>query len=281
MIRCQPALGTFVEIVVQDAFDVSQSHFYDVAFSRAFQAIHQVEKSMSLFLPGSDLSLLNQGAALDHPIKIDQDLWKVLELAKELYQISDGLFDVCTSRVLVDQGLRPSYGRNQTYNDSEWGSIADLELLDEFRVKIYQPIYLDLGGIAKGYAVDEAVLALQGFGVESGSVNAGGDLRVFGAKLQEVYRRSERYPHDPIYLGSLSDGSIATSSDYFVSDVKRGIRGHLINPITKKPIETSQSFSVIAPRCVHADALTKIYAITQNPNHPAFDLYQAKALEYV
>ncbi len=118
----------------------------------------------------SDVARLNAAAA-GSPVALRPATHSVLSFAQRLHRLSGGAFDPC-------RPVRP-------------GTLADLELTDRPHpgARWRRPAALDLGGIAKGYAVDEAVAALRGGGCSAGLVNAGGDLRVFGATPQTVLLR--------------------------------------------------------------------------------------------
>ena len=267
MMRCQPALGTYVEVSAHPESDDTSalSASASAAISAAFDAIATVEACMSVFRPESDVSRLNAGAFLEQPGRIHPWLWDVLTLAKEVHALSDA-FDPCAGQALVRQGLRPAFG-----DAPATGGLNDLWLLDDHHVVTTAQLYLDLGGIAKGAAVDHAVDALQAHGMASGCVNAGGDLRVFGPHAQPIYVRHPSPPHASVHAGDLAEGALATSGDYVVP--------HLIDPRRRRPLGTRQSFSVLAPRCAVADALTKVYALTGDAHHPALRYFGAHALE--
>jgi thiamine biosynthesis lipoprotein len=153
----------------------------------------------------------------------------------------------------------------------------DLMLTEPNTVSSKTLLTLDLGGIAKGFAVDKAVEVLQQCGVAVGYVNAGGDLRIFGNISQEIQVRNPANPLELITLGSLENGAIASSGLYYCDQSKPN-QGHIVNPQTMEQIEFTESYSVIAPECIYADALTKVIAINRNHTHPCFERYSAQAI---
>ena len=284
MMRCQPALGTYVEIQAgahgplnSPVCEAALAH----AIDQAFAAIATVQACMSVFDPQSDLARINAGAFLHTPGPIHPWLWSVLSLAKEVHALSPA-FDPCAGYALVDRGLRPAHGHTA---QATRGTLHAVRLLQDHHVLTTEPVYLDLGGIAKGEAVDRAVAALQAHGVTAGCVNAGGDLRVFGPHPQPIYVRHPGAPQHTTHVGHLQDGALATSGDYFAAaDAANAIAGHLIDPQHGDPVAdpraaSARSFSVMAPRCAVADALTKVYAITGDAHHPAMRHFGAQALE--
>jgi thiamine biosynthesis lipoprotein len=103
-----------------------------------------------------------------------------------------------------------------------------------------------LDGIAKGFAVDCAVEALQSAGIRSGLVNAGGDLRIFGDAFEDVYVRSPQRPDRLTHIGKVRDAAVATSSARL-----------LIDPWRRLGAARAAGATVIATDCMTADALTK------------------------
>jgi thiamine biosynthesis lipoprotein len=293
MTRCRPALGTYVEISARVPEGDATS-----AIDAAFAAIATAEACMSVFQPTSDLSRLNAGACFGRPTRVHPWLWDVLALAQRVHAHCPA-FDPSVGAALVRDGLRPapftSSGQQRERAriggargvvtggatggvkggpaSGRTGGLDDLWLLDDHQVVTTAPLYLDLGGIAKGAAVDRAVEALRTHGATLGCVNAGGDLRVFGDQAQPIYVRDPSAPHRMTHVGDLQDGALATSGDYRVQ--------HLFHPDSGRPLATPRSFSVMAPRCAVADALTKVYALTGNAQHPALRAFNAYALETV
>jgi len=124
-------------------------------------------------------------------------------------------------------------------------------------VSLRRALRLDLGGIAKGFAVDCAVAALREAGATSGSVNAGGDLRLFGDASETVRVRLPSSPLACVPLGRASNVAFATSAGYFSNEV--------LDARTQKPLCGDSSITVRAPSCMVADALTKAVAALGPP----------------
>ncbi|QWD60485.1 FAD:protein FMN transferase [Polynucleobacter sp. MWH-UH35A] len=269
MTRCKPLLGTFVEISIDQENG-------EIAVDNAFAAIQKVQDLMGFHNVQSELSQINQRA---HSEAVEIHAWtaQVIKIAKEIYQESEGLFNCGIGHRLVTAGLLP---RHITFSNHELGGIEDVEFLAPDLIKSGRPICLDLGGIAKGFAVDMAVRILISEGISSGSVNAGGDLRVFGDTAFPIQIRSPEMPEELIEIGSLKDGAIATSSLYFAK--RDGQQSYIINPLAQHfsevHAEVSGSFSILAKECVYADALTKVLALSNNEHHPCFSRFSAKAL---
>jgi len=267
MIRCKPLLGTFVEIRIEDQSPPLK------ALDKAFLAIEQVQSLMGFHNPDSELSQINARSYLE-PVRIHPWMAEVLRIAKEVCLQSQGVFNCGIGHRLVEAGLLP---RHDKPNDDSFGGIEDLQLIGPSVVRSSLPLCFDLGGIAKGYAVDKAVEALLANGVQAGSVNAGGDIRVFGDYSQDIQIRNPSKPHELIQIGSIKGGAIATSSLYFVNR-NTSSKSFMVNPLNQEHIEFSESYSVVANRCVHADALTKVVSISGNTHHPCLNYFSAQAI---
>jgi thiamine biosynthesis lipoprotein len=248
--RARPLLGTLVEIGAEGENAAA-------AIDAAFDEIGAVHRLMSFHESTSDISRLNR-APLGIPLQVDPRTHEVLAWAERMSVLSGGIFDVTVGARLVAAGFLPA-------PDAEWPSgersFHDVRLLPDNRVSLRRRVWIDLGGIAKGYAVDRAIDALKQNGVEHGIVNAGGDLRVFGAP-QPIHLRHPEDAGRLLCLGELSNTAIASSSGCFTERSERSDHSDpLVDPRRNAAIRWQQSITVIAPQCVIADALTKIVRI--------------------
>jgi len=268
MIRCKPLLGTFVEISIDDGTQI--------AIENAFSVIESIQELMGFHNPQSELSQIN---CHSHTKAIQIHPWtaQLIKIAKEVHIASNGLFNCGIGHRLVVAGLLP---RHINLSNHDLGGIEDIHFLAPDLIQSFRPVCLDLGGIAKGFAVDMAVRILISEGVTAGIVNAGGDLRVFGNQPRTIQIRNPALPEQLIEIGSLVNGAIATSSLYFAKRDQQ--KSYLINPLAKSPTEAhtevTGSFSVLAKECVYADALTKVLALSNKENHPCFDQFSAQAI---
>jgi thiamine biosynthesis lipoprotein len=140
--------------------------------------------------------------------------------------------------------------------------------------------HLDLGGIAKGYAVDRAVAALRAQGVRDALVNAGGDLRAIGTRTWTV-EAGQRDARTDNGAGAASlrlalvSGAVATS--VYRAGITPGHGDTLIDPRRCRRAPVDCVVTVAAPRCVLADALTKVVALSSDAAHPALARFHAVA----
>jgi thiamine biosynthesis lipoprotein len=166
MRRCRPLLGTFVEI------DADRAD----AIAAGFGAIECVHRLMSAHDPDSDISRINRFA---HREPVEVHAWTALVIERALLwsQASCGVFDVVRAgKTALRTGLLPRHADQPLPEASHW---TWLELQGR-SVRLHRAGCIDLGGIAKGFAVDRAVAAMRCAGASGGLVNAGGDLFGFG-----------------------------------------------------------------------------------------------------
>jgi thiamine biosynthesis lipoprotein len=268
--RAQPLLGTLVEIGVCDAApDVA-----DAAIARAFAAVREVQRLMSYHDEASDVSRLNaMGAGVT---VVDPHTWAVLAAAQTVAEASDGRFDITVAPALARHGYLPRRADRDAEAGATWRDIA---LLPDHRVCLRRRLRLDLGGIAKGYAVDRAVGALVDAGIAAGRVNAGGDLRLFGDTDETVHVRDPARPTALMPLCLLRRGAVATSSTYYSRrPTSDGLVSPLIDAVTRRPCTATRSVSVVADRCVLADALTKVVFAAPDAAPPILQRLGAHAL---
>ncbi len=177
--RCRPALGTFVEVSILDDDAMPDAPAFDAAFA----AIARVERRMSYHDAASDLSRINREAHR-RPVAVDAWTFDVLVAARDLFRRSDGAFDCTVAPLLVARGVLPPTGVDVDPD----ATFDDVLLDDDARtVRHRVPLAIDLGGIAKGFAVDRAIDALAAHGVTSAVVDAGGDLRVLGTRPVPIH----------------------------------------------------------------------------------------------
>jgi thiamine biosynthesis lipoprotein len=159
------------------------------------------------------------------------------------------------------------------------GNWRNIVLEDECNVRFRRRVIVDLGGIAKGFAVDRAIEALKGNGVVAGIVNAGGDLRTFGSRPQLIHVRHPAEPARAAGMVRLRERAMATSGIYFARG--KG-RGRYVSPLldgrTGRSARELISVSVAAAECMSADALTKIVFALREKAAPLLARYRADAL---
>ena len=268
--RARPLLGTFVDITAQGAEETDLHRAVD----RAFGTIQRVDRLMSFHDPGSDVSRINRDG-FPKGVIVHPWTWRVLKCAQEFSHKSDGVFDITIGRQLVKWAYLPKPGKRF----GSGGSWRDIVLDDKCNVRFYRPLIVDLGGIAKGFAVDCAIETLKQNAVVTGIVNAGGDLRAFGATSQLIHLRHPARPTRIAGAVRLRERAMATSAIYFERRKYRGkYVGPLLNGRTRQSARELISVSVAATECMVADALTKIVFTLREKTADLLAQYDADAL---
>lgn len=222
--RLRVGLGTLVAIDAEAEDGETRAR----ALEAAYRAVRCVDRLMHPTRDDSDVARLNafpRGLVAVHPWTFE-----VLELCMQLSDLSDGVFDPC---------LPATSGR-----------MRDVELVGDGRVIVHARIRLDLGGVAKGYAVDRAVAALRAEGCEGGMVNAGGDLAVFGPHPRRIVCRGS----DSSCAVELREAALATSVVCAAARPSEH-RGHYHG--VSGASASRGSVCVVARSAAAADALTK------------------------
>ncbi len=243
-------MGTLVQFAAGGADDTAVSQALDAAE----RAVAQVDALMSFHSEDSELTRVNR-LAHHAPQRVSAWTYAVLRRAQRLSELSAGLFDVCVAPILVRQGLLPRTGAVP----SEQANWRDIRLLPDQHVSFARPLLIDLGGIAKGFAVDMAIHALRRAGCTQGAINAGGDLRRFGAHAETIHlRRGD----DLVPVAQLRCGAVATSSPNWAKvQFSEGALGHILDPRNGEHWRGVGSVMVATRTCVVADALTKVAAL--------------------
>jgi thiamine biosynthesis lipoprotein len=269
--RARPLLGTTVAIRVAGLAE-KEAHR---AIDEAFGEIALIHRLMSFHETDSDISRLNRGAC-DRAAEVHPHTFEVLREAQKLARESEGCFDITVATELVDCRILPEpQSRYRPDPAADW---RDVELLEYRCVHFRRPLWIDLGGIAKGYAVDRAVEILAAHHAVQACVNAGGDLRVVGPQSERVYLKPEQLEGDAAPILDVSNAAIASSSGHLDRRFHAGqLRGPHIDGATRRAIPTDRFVSVAAERCVIADALTKVVLAWDEASDPLLRRYGASA----
>jgi thiamine biosynthesis lipoprotein len=267
-------LGTFVEIATTGRADVD----VHAAIDAAFAAIAEVHALMSFHEHSSDVTRLNRESAT-RPVAVNTATYAVVEAAIALHHRSKGAFDVAVAPALQALGLLPCAVGEGRSKSCEGATTAAIELLPEQRIRFWHPgLTIDLGGIAKGFAVDRAITVLRECGMAAGLVNAGGDLAAFGP-AESVHIRNPRDPSRSILRLAVENAALASSAPRF--DPVRSAQAlamAVIDPATRAPAAACVAATVRAPTCMIADALTKVVMIAGADAAPVLEHYGAGAI---
>jgi len=234
--------------------------------------MQRIDSLMSPYKPDSELSLVNQKAA-QKPLKISQELFFVVKRSMEFSHITNGAFDITFSSVgyLYDypKQIKPS---KEVIAELKTAIDYKQVILNEAQTSIYfkdDRIRIDLGGIAKGYAVDRCIELLKSAGIKNAYVNAGGDSRLIGKKNNRLWYIGIRHPRDENkFLTNLplEEVALSTSGDYERFFIQDEIRyHHIINPQTGTSAKQVQSVTILAEDSLTADALsTSVFVLGVN-----------------
>ena len=262
----RPAMGTLVHIGASGPEPALQS-----CIDAAFSAVDRVDRLMSFHDPCSDLSRINRDAA-HTPQTVDPWTWMVLRRALRIAEASAGLFDITVAPLLMREGLLPGEV-TESHRCANWRHVV---LMPGCRVFLQQPAVLDLGGIAKGFAVDLAIHALRRGGCTQGVVNAGGDLRRFGNAAYPIYVRRD---DGVVQVAELRCGAVATSAAHTVHPQRLAQPlGSIFDPRTRRAWDGGGAVAVAAPSCVMADAFTKVAALAGAACAPLLARFGARVL---
>jgi thiamine biosynthesis lipoprotein len=264
----EPHMGTLCRITLfaPDA-DLARQ-----AASAAYARIAQLDDMMTDYRSTSELMQLCQKAGKG-AIHVSDDLFTVLAYAQEISNRSDGAFDISVGPLVQLWRLahRTQIVPDRAKIEQARALVGYAAIhLDPNRHTVRlgkQGMRLDLGGIAKGYAADEALRVLRERGIHSALVAAGGDVAAGdappGKRGWKVGIAPLKDPSSaPSLFLSLANSAVSTSGDaeqHVIIDGKR--YSHIIDPTTGTPLVGRRSVSVIAPRGITADSLTKVISV--------------------
>ncbi len=231
-------------------------------FRPAIERIGAVERRMSTYLPDSEVSRLNAHGA-EQPVELSADVLFVLRKAVEASEATGGAFDVTYAPLRTLWRRAQAEGRmpgpeavQQTLAAVGYGKLVFKDSSVGFAVPGME---VDLGGIAKGYAIDLAVAALQDAGATAGIVDIGGDLRLFGLPEPDGrWRVAVRRPPgvNKEFVLDVPACAVTTSGDYARWFEVEGRRlSHIVDPRTGQPVAHMASVTLVAPDATTADAL--------------------------
>lgn len=263
----QNIMGTVINVTLWHEDDAKA----EAAIAAVMDEMRRIDQQYSPYIPTSELSRVNElapKATAEHPLPISAEMATILKQAEHYSQLSNGAFDV----TFASLGRYYDYRKGLKPTDAQFK-----ELVPQINYKFihldtknntvwfdHPKVYIDFGGIAKGYSVDRGAEILRQYGVTHANISAGGDSRVLGDKFGKPWLVGIRNPRADdknavaITL-PLENCAISTSGDYerFFID-KDGERvHHIINPRTGKSPHGIISVSVIGPHGFDTDPLTK------------------------
>ena len=248
----------------------------EAAIDAVMAEMHRVDALMSHYKPESQLSQINAHAGAG-PVRVDRELFDLIARSLDFSRLTDGAFDITYASVgyLYDyrHRVRPDEAEIDSHLPAvDWRSL-ELDPANS-TVRFRKPgMRIDLGGFAKGYAVDRSIELLQARGIEHASVSAGGDTRILGDRFGRPWIVGIRHPDDAnrvILRMPLENVALSTSGAYERYFDETGVRSHhIIDPRTGHSASKVRSATIIGPTATQTDGLSKT----------AFVLGPEKALE--
>ena len=258
--RAQMQMGTLVKITaVARSESVAQA-----AATAGFAEIRRLEELLSTWIPTSELSRVNASAGVI-PVHVSPETLTVVQIAVQAAEMTDGGFNIAIGPAVDAWNVMES---QRIPTESELDALRPLVDLQAVHVDVReQTIYLgkvgmriDVGGIGKGYAADQAVDALRKAGAIAGVVALSGDIKTFGrlpgGKMFPVGIQHPRNDGSVLAWIDLENEAISTAGDYERFFEREGVRyHHILDPRTLQPARSCQSVTVIAREGIWADGL--------------------------
>lgn len=254
--RTQLMMGTVVEILAagQDTGRLNQ------AVDAAFAEIDRLDKLLSSHRDDSEVSHLSRSST---GMQVSVETAEVIRLGLDVAQRSAGAFDMTLGQLKslwgIDSEAPQIPGQERITAALAATGPASLSLHNRLVTKQAAQLQVDLGGIAKGYAVDRAIAVLKQHGVLHAAINAGGDMYLLGQRKERPWRIGIKHPREAnaiIETVEVSNRSVVTSGDYerfFEQDGQR--YHHIFDPINGFPARLCQSVTIITDSVALGDAL--------------------------
>jgi thiamine biosynthesis lipoprotein len=233
------------------------------AIAAVMEEMRRIDRTMSTYKEDSDVSLINRNAA-QKPVTISPELFELIARSLQMSELTGGAFDItyASAGYLYDfrRRIKPS-------EEALAKALPAINyhhiVLDQRRntIKFSQAgVRIDLGGIAKGHAVDRCIALLQERGIKQAIVSAGGDSRIIGdhhGRPWIVGIRDPRQEGKVVAALPLSDAAVSTSGDYERYFEANGVRyHHIINPTNGRPVNGVRSVTVVGNDSTTMDALS-------------------------
>ncbi len=233
------------------------------ALAAVMSEMRRIDALMSPYKKTSELSLLNKNA---HPsaYRVSSELFDLIKKSNRISELTHGAFDITYASV----------GRYYDYREAHRPADAQMEkalaaidyrhlVFDNEKQAIrfaHESVYVDLGGIAKGYAVDRCINLLIDLGFSQAMVSAGGDSRIVGDHRGQPWSVGVKNPRDPqamVAVLPLENTAISTSGDYERYFIEEGVRyHHILDPGTGQSAQSSRSVTILGEEATFTDALS-------------------------
>jgi len=236
----------------------------EAAINAVMTEMHRIDHAMSPHKPESELSRINRHAATS-PVKLSDEMARLVSRALDFSKLSGGAFDITYAGVghLYDyrEKIKPSDAEIAKARDAVGYQNLILDTAARTLRFARDGVRIDLGGFAKGHAVDNAAAILARRGVKNAIVSAGGDSRVMGdhrGRPWTIAIRDPRRPGEVVAVLPLEDTAISTSGDYERYFEQDGVRcHHVLDPKTGKSPSSVHSVTILAADGLTTEGLSK------------------------
>ena len=256
--RTQIIMGTLVEITISH----SDPDTIQAVTTQAFDEMKRIEQLMSTYIPDSEVSRINRAAGKS-AVPVSPEVEEVIREGIYWSEQSNGSFDISVEPLVqlwdFDGEKEIIPGDSTIRKTASLVNYKNIEIKDHTVRLKNRGMAINVGGLAKGYAVDRAISILRSQ-VSNGIINAGGDLFAFGQKNKQnswtIGLQHPRKPKDLLAAFAVKNQAVATSGDYQRYFMKDGVRyHHIFDPQTGKPARLMISTTVITTEVMDADAL--------------------------
>ncbi|MFL0811068.1 MAG: FAD:protein FMN transferase [Agarilytica sp.] len=238
------------------------------AVSAVMQEMHRIDATLSPYKEHSELSRVNRDAA-KVPLQVSQELYFLVDKSLYFSRVSEGAFDI----TFASLGRYYDYRKKEKPDANQHKKLLpavnyqhiQLNKAEQSLYFSHPHVYIDLGGVAKGYAVDRAAQILRQAGIRHATISAGGDSRVIGDKRGQPWLIGVKNPRqkpgepDALIRMPLTDVAVSTSGDYerfFIDEENNERVHHILNPKTGKSASRVVSVTVLGAKGVDTDPLS-------------------------
>jgi len=267
----QSIMGTRVQVELWSENEATAL----TAIAAVMQEMHRIDGLLSPYIETSELSRMNR-EAFDHPVQITRETYELLKKSRQISELTGGAFDI----TYASAGHYYDYRAGQVPSDRELTKA--IEAIDYHFVALsddpenpavrylHQGVYVDLGGIAKGYAVDRCIQMLSAAGFDESMVSAGGDSRILGDRRGKPWTVGIKDPREKGRMAAilpLENTAVSTSGDYERFFEKDGVRyHHILDPSTGDSAREVRSVTILGPEATFTDALsTSVFVMGVKP----------------
>ncbi len=236
----------------------------EAAIAAVMAEMHRIDRAMSPFKPESELSRINRDAAA-MPVAISDEMFKLIARAIEFSELSDGAFDITYAGVGHLYDYRQHTKPTESARAEACAAVGYRKLILDPRARTVRfaraGVRIDLGGFAKGHAVDNGAAILERHGITNSIVTAGGDSHVLGDRRGRPWTiaiRDPRRPGEVVAVLPLENVAISTSGDYERFFEQDGVRfHHVIDPRTGASPSGVHSVTILADDGLTTEGLSK------------------------